>query len=165
MTETEAKETFKRFHAAYPELDAFVAITCDQARRRRRPYTETLWGRRRYFPDLSLSVYGEGATRKARYLKVQAVEREAVNHRVQGTSADITKSAMVRYWRRVERLGVRAKWPLLITEHDALLIEVPEEDQSEAARVLLEAMQGVHIDLSVSIPVDVKVGLRWSDVK
>jgi DNA polymerase-1 len=165
MTETEAKETFKRFHEAYPELDAFVAITCDQARRRRRPYTETLWGRRRYFPDLSLSVYGEGAARKARYLKVQAAEREAVNHRVQGTSADITKSAMVRYWRRAESLGHRADWPLLITEHDALLIEVPEKDQSEAARVLLEAMQGVHIDLSVSIPVDVKCGLRWQDVK
>jgi DNA polymerase-1 len=165
MTEKEAKETYKRFHEAYPELDAFVDITCTQARRRRRPYTETLWGRRRYFPDLNLPVYGEGDARKARYLKVQAAEREAVNHRVQGTSADITKSAMVRYRRRAERLGRRAEWPLLITEHDALLIEAPERDSDEAAKVLLEAMQGVKIDLSVSIPVDVHIGLRWSEAK
>jgi len=96
---------------------------------------------------------------------VRAAEREAVNHRVQGTSADITKAAMVRFWRRAERLGVRDLWHVLITEHDALLIEVPERDGDTAATVLKDAMEGVKIDLSVPIPVDVKVGLRWTDVK
>jgi DNA polymerase-1 len=153
------------FHQAYPELVEFVGITCDQARQRKRPYTETLWGRRRYFPDLILPVYGEGPARKARYLKRQAAEREAVNHRIQGTSADITKSAMVRYRRRTTALGTVDLWHMLITEHDGLLIEVPENDQDAAASVLQEAMEGVHIDLSVPTPVDIKVGLRWQDLK
>lgn len=165
FVEKEAEAAWKLFHQAYPELVEFVGITCDQARQRKRPYTETLWGRRRYFPDLILPVYGEGPARKARYLKRQAAEREAVNHRIQGTSADITKSAMVRYRRRTTALGTVDLWHMLITEHDGLLIEVPENDQDAAASVLQEAMEGVHIDLSVPTPVDIKVGLRWQDLK
>lgn len=96
-------------------------------------YTETLFGRRRYFPALSSKLDG---------LRAQA-ERMAINAPIQGTQADIIKLAMVEADARIERAGWRDRAALVLQVHDELVYEVDETIAREVAAVVREAMEGV----------------------
>ena len=123
-------------------------------------WVETLYGRRRYLPDLRS---------RNRNLKENA-KRMAINARIQGTAADLLKLAMIevddrlsREWRAEHDSGEGAP-RLLLTVHDELMVEAPDEVAEQAAATLQEEMQGV-AELRVPLVVEVGRGRTWYDAK
>ena len=119
---------------------------------REKGYAETLFGRRRSLPELRSSNFN---TRSFG-------ERVAMNMPIQGTAADIIKSAMVKVHERLKGEGLSAK--LVLQIHDELLIDTPENETERVAALLSECMSGV-IVLSVPLAADVEVGRSWFDTK
>ena len=143
----EAKEYIETYFKTFPKLRAFLDATLEFTRKN--GYAETLYDRRRYLPDILSS----------NFLKRSAAEREALNLPIQGTQADILKEAMVNLAKRLEKTPFR----LILTVHDELVLEVPEEKLHEAAAILKEEMVNV-ITLAVPIEVEVKSGKNWAEV-
>ena len=115
-------------------------------------FTTTLFGRRRYLPEL-----GSGNPR------VRAIgERQALNAPIQGTAADIMKLAMIKVAAALdaERLGTR----MILTVHDELVFEVPEDEVEAATELVTRAMAGV-CEMKVPLEVDDSVGVNWADAK
>jgi len=112
---------------------------------RKTGYVETLFGRRRYLPNLL------AAQRNIR----QGAERQAVNMPIQGTAADIMKLAMIRADRQLRESGMRAR--ILLQVHDELVLEAPQEELSALGTLLRDAM-GRTVELVVPLEVEVKAG-------
>ena len=109
---------------------------------------ETLFGRRRYLPDIS-----------ARNATVRALaERNAVNAPIQGTSADIIKLAMIRVAEKLKEEGLRSRMVLQI--HDELLFEAPAEEVPKLQKLVKDVMENV-IQLSVPLTVECSSGNNW----
>lgn len=111
-------------------------------------YSETIFGRRRYIPELA-----------AKNKNIQSFgKRAAMNAPVQGAAADIIKIAMVKVWRRLrdEKLDAR----LILQIHDELIIEASEKDAARAAEVLGEEMRNA-VKLDVPLTADVETGKSW----
>ncbi len=129
-------------------------------------YVETLWGRKRYIPELQM----------ANHMLKAAGERAAINHPVQGTAADMIKKAMVEI---DKELGVRGKGLgerknnftlnalpciLILQVHDELLFECNENSVKEIAKMVKDKMENA-LKLSVPIVVDLKVGTNWGEME
>jgi DNA polymerase I len=115
-------------------------------------FTTTMFGRRRYLPEL-----GSGNPR------VRAIgERQALNAPIQGTAADIMKLAMLQVERALRDAGLQTE--MILTVHDELVFEVPENERAAAARVVEEAMIGV-ADMKVPLAVDLSFGATWAEAK
>ena len=143
---SEAKKIIDDYFASFPSIRSFIDDTVAMARET--GYVETLFGRRRYIPDIN----SKNATVRS------LAERNAVNAPIQGTSADIIKLAMVAIDRRMQAEGFRSAMVLQI--HDELLFEVlPEELESLTALVVKE-MENV-IELSVPLTVECNNGSNW----
>jgi|SRR5437588_3771606 len=142
------------FIAAYFENFAAVARYLEQIRNfvRTWGYVETLFGRRRYIPDV------QAANRAIR----NAAERMATNMPIQGTAADIMKLAMTRTHAALRERGMRSR--LLLTVHDELVLESPRAEVDDLVPLLCETMGGA-ADLIVPLDVDVKVGRNWRDME
>jgi DNA polymerase-1 len=115
-------------------------------------FTTTMFGRRRYLPEL-----GSGNPR------VRAIgERQALNAPIQGSAADIMKLAMINVDRvlREERLGTR----MILTVHDELLFEVPDAERERAADLVQGAMTDL-CEMRVPLGVDLSFGSSWADAK
>lgn len=113
-------------------------------------YVATMWGRRRYLPELSSSnrsLRGFG-------------ERVAMNMPIQGSAADIIKIAMVRVYDRLEAEGMRAK--LILQVHDELIVEAPD-DEAERAKVIVKEEMERAAQLTVPLTADAKVAATWFD--
>ena len=143
---TEAKQIIDDYFASFPAIRGFIDATVAQARER--GYVETLFGRRRYTPDISSG----NATVRA------LAERNAVNAPIQGTAADIIKLAMTAVDRRLREGGFRARMVLQI--HDELLLEVPREEIAPVRGLLVREMENV-IALSVPLTVECNDGNTW----
>lgn len=156
-----AKDIYKGFHRTYPEIRRYSDRVVNQCRAmgRSNAYVETLLGRKRRLPEICLPGFNEEQQKLRAY-----AERQAVNHQIQGTAADINKMAMVRTQRRIER-GRHDDWHLILTVHDELVLEVPEDDAPDAEALLREAMEGVKVDLRVPLVADIHSAPRWSDAK
>jgi len=113
-------------------------------------YTETLFGRRRYLPDIN------SFTPQIR----AAAERAAVNFPIQGSAADIMKMAMTRAYQECES----GKCRMLLQIHDELLFEVADDIVVESAQRILKIMEAA-AHLSVSLAVQVKAGPAWGEMK
>lgn len=121
-------------------------------------YTETLFGRRRYFPGFKSSMPG---------LVAQA-ERMAINAPMQGTQADIIKLAMVEAEKQLEARGWRDRARLLLQVHDELVWEVSKDLADEAAIVLKQVMESVVPPGALSgVPIiaEVSTGLDWGNLR
>ena len=115
-------------------------------------FVTTLFGRRRFLPELAAS----NANLRA------FGERAAMNTPIQGTAADIIKIAMVRVHRRLAEQGLQAR--LILQVHDELIVEAPEAEADQAAAILQYEM--VHaVDLAVPMSVDVHLGRDWYTAK
>jgi len=133
-------------------------------------YVETLWGRKRYIPELKAGN---------RMLKA-AGERAAINHPVQGTAADMIKRAMVDIDREMYKvLSIKYKGKIkrhpelvsgslscemILQVHDELLFECNENSYKEIAKMVKEKMENA-LKLSVPVVVDLKVGPNWGEMK
>ena len=143
---SEAKQIIEDYFASFPSIRQFIDDTVAGARTN--GYVETLFGRRRYIPD----IVAHNATLRA------LAERNAVNAPIQGTAADIIKLAMIGVDRRLRETGSAARMVLQI--HDELLLEVPEAEIPSARSMVVDQMEGV-MSLSVPLTVECSYGKTW----
>ncbi|MBO4635123.1 MAG: DNA polymerase I [Bacteroidales bacterium] len=141
-----AKELIDGYFASFPAIRSFIDGNIAFAREH--GYVETLFGRRRYLPDI-----------QARNATVRALaERNAVNAPIQGTSADIIKLAMIGVARRLREEGLRSKMVLQI--HDELLFDALPEEVPALKALVTDVMENV-IQLSVPLTVECSAGINW----
>jgi DNA polymerase-1 len=137
---------FTRFAGVRAFLDRQVALA------KERGYVETLFGRRRYIPEIN-----------DRNFNIRAFgERTAQNTPLQGSAADLIKLAMIRIHRALPAAGLRAR--MLLQVHDELVIEAPAAEAAAAAQVVKEHMEGA-AKLDVPLLVTVGIGDNWLDAK
>ncbi len=141
-----AKELIDGYFSSFPSIRSFIDGSIAFAREH--GYVQTLFGRRRYLPDIS-----------ARNATVRALaERNAVNAPIQGTSADIIKLAMIGIARRMKEEGLRSKMVLQI--HDELLFDALPAEVPALTALVKDVMEHV-ITLSVPLTVDCSWGENW----
>ena len=146
----EASQYIKSYLAHYSGVDEYMKRVVERAKLD--GYVETMFGRRRYLPELS--------TGKA---MVRAFgERVARNMPIQGTAADIIKIAMVRVDERLKNENMRSR--LILQVHDELIVEAPEDEAEKAAKILQEEMENA-VTLSVPLTADAAIGKTWYDAK
>ncbi len=148
ISREEAAEHIEEYFTQFPKVKDYLASVVSEARSR--GYTETMFGRRRYLPELSSDNY------RIR----QMGERMALNAPVQGSAADIIKKAMIDLDAVLEPLQTRQ----LLQIHDELVIETPPGEQETATRLLRDTMEHV-AELRVPLKVDVGSGGNLADCK
>lgn len=146
----EADKYIKDYLSSFPNVDKFMTKTVEDAQKS--GYAKTLFGRRRYIPELMNSNKNLQAFGK----------RAAMNAPIQGTAADIIKIAMVKVYNRLKEELPEAK--LILQVHDELIIEAPEELAEKASEILGEEMKNA-VSLSVPLIADVNTGKTWFDAK
>ncbi len=148
VTPAVAQEFIDAYFGGFPRVREFLETTIENARTR--GYVETMFGRRRMIPELNSR---NGQIR-------QQAERMTVNFPIQGSAADILKRAMLR----VHSALVADRARMILTVHDELLVESPEESAPQVVELVRDAMQGA-ADLAVPLTVDVGVGPNWREAK
>jgi DNA polymerase-1 len=150
MSNSEASEFIKRYHETFPRIKGYVDGTLDQARRQ--GYVNTLYGRKRFFPDMHMLSHNER----------QALEREATNMPIQGGNADLIKIAMLRVQHTLTQKNLKTR--MILQVHDELVFEVPVEELDTARYYVRHIMEGV-AKLDVPIKVEVKIGRNWFEAE
>ncbi len=140
----EALDFINKYFASFPRVRAFFDGLLSEARQK--GFVATLFGRRRYVPDL------DSKNRRVR----EATERMAINMPIQGTAADLIKLAMVKLEPKLGALGAR----LLLQVHDELVVEAPAEEAEAVAALVRETMEGVW-PLEVPLVAEVGIGENW----
>ncbi|MGZ8180129.1 DNA polymerase I [Williamsia sp. SKLECPSW1] len=148
ISTSEAKEQMEAYFARFGGVRDYLHETVEEARRNE--YTSTLFGRRRYLPDLNSD------NRQRR----EVAERAALNAPIQGTAADIIKVAMIDVQRALADTGLTSR--MLLQVHDELVFEVADGER-EALEDLVRAKMGGAIELSVPLDVSVGYGRSWDD--
>lgn len=142
----QADEYIHAYLEKYSGVARYMERTVEDAKKN--GYVKTMFGRRRYIPEL-----------KASNKNVQALgKRIAMNTPIQGTAADIIKLAMVRVYERLKRELPKAR--LILQVHDELIVEADEKDAQRAAEILREEMENAAA-LSVPLTADAKIGNSW----
>ena len=142
----EAKKIIDDYFTNFPAISAYINDTIAAARET--GYVETLFGRRRYLPDIN----SRNATVRS------LAERNAINAPIQGTSADIIKLAMVNVDRRLVKEGLTSRMVLQI--HDELVFDAVAEEVSVLEAIVREEMENV-ISLSIPLTVECNHGNNW----
>lgn len=151
ISQAQAKEFIKAYFEQFAGVKAYLDRTIVQAEET--GYVETLFGRRRYLPEIHASNHVARA----------AAERMAVNMPVQGTAADIMKIAMINVEKAIrEKYGDRVA--LLLQVHDELVLEAPTADAKAVADLVKAEMSAA---AKLSVPVEVQAGLahNWGAAK
>ncbi|MCK4553821.1 DNA polymerase I, partial [Candidatus Parcubacteria bacterium] len=147
-----AKEFIEQYFIVYKDVKKFIDKTIEQTRKK--AHIETLFGRRRYLPEINSSIT---QIRKA-------AERMAVNTPLQGTAADMIKIAMIEVNSLISREfnanHRESDVKMLLQVHDELLFEVRNDKIEKVAKEIKEIMENV-IKLKVPVVVDVKIGDNW----
>jgi DNA polymerase-1 len=152
ISRTEAQEYINKYFENYHDVREFLNSILEGAKEK--GYVETLYGRRRYFPEIA------GPASRFRSF----AERAAINAPLQGTAADIIKLAMVR---------VRGQTPLsrrtevsvpkmILQVHDELVFEVPEEEVSVVSKSITKIMEEI-VELKVPLKVSCGFGNSWAE--
>ncbi len=143
----EASAYIKRYFERLPSIRSFLDETVRKARET--GYVTTMYGRRRYLPELNAPPGGSRAQ----------AERIAINTPIQGTAADLIKLAMIRLARTLRERNLEAE--MILQVHDELLLEVGKNALETAAEAAREAMESV-AELRVPLKVDLKWGPNWA---
>ena len=142
----EARQLIQDYFATFPKVHAFMESAIATAREKK--YAETMFGRRRYLPDIDSK---NGTVRGF-------AERNAINAPIQGSEADIIKIAMIRIWRRFKEEGIRSK--MILQVHDELNFSVYPEEKDKVENIVLTEMQNA-CKLSVPLIADAGWGKNW----
>ena len=142
----EARKLIDDYFETFPKVHQYMEDAKRMAREK--GYAETLYGRRRYLPDINSH---NGTVRGF-------AERNAINAPIQGTEADIIKLAMIRIWKRFKDEGIRSKMTLQV--HDELNFSVYPNEAEKVERIVLEEMQGA-AKLNVPLTADAGWGDNW----
>jgi len=146
----EAKDFIDKYLQAYSGIRNYMDET--KALAQKLGYAETIFGRRRYLPDIQSGI------RQVR----AAAERMAINMPVQGTAADIMKLAMINVYNNLPKISKKSK--IILQVHDELVFEVPKADEIKVASFVREEMENAY-KLKVPIVVDVETGKNWGAMK
>lgn len=150
VTNKEAANYIKSYLAHYSGIDNYMKNVVEQAKET--GYAVTMFGRRRYLPELSVSNHMTRAFG----------ERVARNMPIQGTAADIIKIAMINVDKRINAEGLNAR--LILQVHDELIVEAPFDESMRVAMLLQEEMEKA-VKLSVPLVAEASVGETWYDAK
>ena len=142
----EARQLIDDYFTTFPKVHAYMEKAKEEAREK--GYAETLFGRRRYLPDINSK---NGTVRGF-------AERNAINAPIQGSEADIIKVAMIRIWRRFKEEGIRSK--MILQVHDELNFSVFPEEKEKVEKIVIEEMQGAY-HLDVPLIADAGWGKNW----
>lgn len=146
ISRTEASKLITDYYASFPSIRQFLDKVLDDARKN--GYVQTLFGRRRYVPDVN-----------SRNANVRSIaERNAINAPIQGTAADIIKLAMIGVQDELEKRNLHSH--LVLQIHDELVLEVPCDEIDIVKKMLIERMEGV-MQLSVPLTVECNYGKDW----
>ncbi len=150
ISRDEAKEFISKYFDLYKGVKKYIDETKLEVRDQ--GFVETMFGRRRYLPEIHSTMP---------QLVAQA-ERMAVNTPLQGSAADIIKLAMIELAVRLPQISPKSK--MLLQVHDELVFEVPDKEVAKVAKEVKAIMEGV-TKLKVPLVVDVKVGENWSEME
>ena len=150
VSRKEAGEYIKSYFARYTGIDAYLSGAVEAAKQL--GYVETVFGRRRYIPELTsskavLRAFGE---------------RVAMNSPIQGSSADIIKLAMINARKALADEGLDAR--LILQVHDELIVEAHKDCAERAAEILRREMENV-VSLKVPLTVELSIGNSWFECK
>ncbi len=149
----EAQAMIDRYFERFPGIQRYIHETLESVRER--GYSETLFGRKTWFPRINSKNQAER----------QGSERAAINAPIQGTSADIIKRAMARMLPALDEAGL-PEVKMLLQVHDELVFELPEGDVAAASpvieRVMAEAAQPA-VQLDVPLGIEIGTGASWDD--
>ena len=146
----EAKDYIESYLANYQGVRDYMAQVVIDARER--GFTQTLYGRKRYIPELRSSNFNIRS----------GAERIALNTPIQGTAADLIKLAMIRVDKALREYYPEAK--LILQVHDELIVECPEKMAAEVAALGSREMEQV-ANLDVPLTAEAKYGKSWYDAK
>lgn len=150
ITRKEAGEFIKSYLESFPGVQQYMKDSITDAKHN--GYVSTLLHRRRYLPEIN-----------SRNFNLRSfAERTAMNTPIQGTAADIIKKAMVDMDQRLSEEKLEAK--MLLTVHDELIFEVPEEELQKLEQIVCEVMEQA-VELDVPLKVDVNWGDSWFEAK
>ena len=142
----EAKMLIDGYFATFPQVHDYMEKSKEIARQK--GYVTTLFGRRRYLPDIN----SHNATVRG------FAERNAINAPIQGTAADIIKVAMIRIFQRFKAENIKSK--MILQVHDELNFSVLPEEKEKVEKIVLEEMQNA-ISLAVPLVADSGFGSNW----
>ena len=142
----EAKMLIDGYFATFPQVHAYMEKSKEIARQK--GYVTTLFGRRRYLPDIN----SHNATVRG------FAERNAINAPIQGTAADIIKVAMIHIFERFKKEGIKSK--MILQVHDELNFSVHPEEKEKVETIVIEEMQKA-FPLSVPLVADSGFGQNW----
>jgi DNA polymerase-1 len=147
---SQAQDFIDKYFLRYPKVRQFLDGEIQKARDL--GYVTTLFGRRRYLPDIHNRNMG---------LR-QFAERQAINAPMQGTAADIIKIAMVKISRQLAKQKLSST--MIMTVHDELVFDVPQGEVKTMATLVRQEMEGA-MDLKVPMKASVKVGPNWLEME
>ena len=148
ISRTEAAEFITRYFTTYAGVSAFMETLKESAAEK--GFVETLMGRRRYIR----AINSKNQTQRA------AAERIAINTPIQGSAADIVKTAMLRVDRALKQQRLKAR--LLLQVHDELILEAPDAEVDAVKALLKQEMEHV-VELAVPLRVSIEAGRCWGD--
>ena len=150
VTRREAESYINAYLDYYSGVRHYMEQVVEQAKEQ--GYVETIFGRRRYLPELSSSNFNLRSFG----------QRVARNMPIQGAAADIIKIAMVQVENRLELEGLKAR--LILQVHDELIVEAPEAEAEQVAKLLTEEMESA-VSLAVPMVAESQIGKTWYDAK
>ena len=146
ISRDEAKRLIEGYFETFPAVHDYMEQAKEQARQA--GYVKTLFGRRRYLPDI----------RSANATVRGFAERNAINAPIQGTAADIIKVAMIRIFQRFKTENIRSK--MILQVHDELNFSVYPDEKERVERIVIEEMQGA-FEMKVPLIADCGWGENW----
>lgn len=150
LNRTEAKEFIDAYFDIYKNIRIYIDKTKEFAHQH--GYAQTIFGRRRYLPDIKSYMP----------MLVAAAERMAINMPVQGTAADLMKLAMIKLHQDLPKISKNSKMVLQV--HDELVFEVPEPELKKVAKFVKTTMEKVH-KLPIPLIVDLEIGHNWGKLE
>ncbi|HSR89644.1 MAG TPA: DNA polymerase I [Candidatus Udaeobacter sp.] len=154
ISQAEARDFIQKYFEAFSGVRKYIDETL--AFTKKEGYCETLFGRRRYLPELNAGNFQLRA----------AAERMAVNHPIQGTAADLMKMAMIEVYSKIKNNDNKAlsQAKLILQVHDELVLEVKKELAKEVSELVKDIMEKV-VTLRVPVKVGISIDRSWGEMK
>lgn len=148
MSTGEAQKFIDRYFQRYPSVKSYLDFSLEEARKK--GYTTTLFGRKRYLPELG----------SKNSMVRQFTERIAINTPIQGTAADIIKIAMININEEFKKREIKSK--MIIQVHDELVFEVEDDEIEKVKNIVLDSMIGA-APFDIPVVVDLNIGNNWAE--
>jgi DNA polymerase-1 len=144
----QAKDFIKKYFEQFSGVKKYIDQTLEFTKKE--GYCETLFGRRRYIPELN----------SQNFQLRSAAERMAINHPIQGTAADLIKMAMIEMQSKLKNFSAK----MILQVHDELVFEVKKGQEKKVGEIVKEVMENV-VKLRVPVKVEVNIGHSWGEMK